>query len=300
MADLKQHRAAMVNGILGCKAVPTKVVLQGMADLEKALERQLREAHAQRAEFSRANAAVRDQRLGPLARDRKTWAESAHRLRALEKTLRSKPVTAPPVAKKKERVFLGSIGATRVVPFDYPWTWKASVGGPTVFTSADVTAGTMRIHDKPNVNNPSSDGARAALGIFFSSPLECPAPFWFWANPAFSFFWWDTCQFAAGHSDGFIGLYAAAYHWSGAFAGVMVDQMIPLWSDSSWWWGASGSGSSRGYPLSGQFEVDSDHFYALWVWCGINDSSEGWGDISGSSAGANMAVNLPSISWELG
>jgi hypothetical protein len=149
-------------------------------------------------------------------------------------------------------------------------------------------------------NNGSSASARAALGIFFALATDGTSHFRFWANPAFGFNWWDICLFDSAHSDGFIGLYAGAYDWSGAFAGAPVDQMISLWSDDSWWSGASNQGSNSGFPLSADFEVDSSHWYALWVWCGVDDSAAGWGTFSGSGSGSSLAITVPSISWELG
>ena len=299
MPDLKQRRASVINGILGRDAVPPSIVKRGMASLEKALDRQFRELNRQRAALDRAHAPLRDKLLGPLRKDR-AWAESVRKLRATQKTLQAQRAQPVKVPKKKERVFLGSIGGTRVPPFDFPWTWSATSGMPTVSTSADQNAGTMMVGIGTDLNNASSASARAALGIFFMSPTECLSHFKYWSNPALSFNWFDICTLASCHSDGFIGLYAAEFDFAGNQTSTPADQMIWLWSDDSWWSGATGQGSNSGFALSADFEVDANHFYNLWVWCGVDDSAAGWGTFSGSGSGSSLSVTVPSISWEVG
>jgi hypothetical protein len=158
----------------------------------------------------------------------------------------------------------------------------------------------MTVRSYSAVNGGSSASARAALGIFFTPPTEGTSHFRFWANPAFNFFWDDYCNLDSAHTDGFIGLYAGEYDWSGGFAGAPVDQMIWLWSDDSWWFGASNQGSNSGFSLSADFEVDNDHWYALWVWCGVDDSAAGLGGFFGSMSNSGLSISVPSMSWELG
>src|SRR5262245_28137063 len=112
---------------------------------------------------------------------------------------------------------------------------------------------------------------------------------------------WSTyCVLASAHSDAFIGLYVGRYNVSGGFDGAPVSQIIRLWNDDSWWYGAgSHSGSNSGFPLIAQFNVDWSHFYALWVWCGGRATGEGFGTFSGSGAGSQLSVAVPSMTWEL-
>lgn len=299
MADLKRRRSSLIKGILGHDAAPRSIIQRSMADLEKALDRRFREVHQRRMTLARAQAPLRDKLLSEARKD-PAWANSIRKLRGLDKSLHSARVLPPKLVKKRERVFLGSIGGTRVPPFDYPWTWSAATGTSTVSKSADVNGGQMSVSIHTDFDNSSSVSARAGLGIFFSSPTECLSHFKFWANPALNFNWRDVCDFDSAHSDGFIGLYAAAYDWAGGQTDTPVDQMISLWSDDSWWSGASDQGSNSGYPLSGDFEVDADHYYALWVWCGVNGSAAGWGTFSGSGSGSSLSLTVPSISWEVG
>ncbi|HEY6767721.1 MAG TPA: hypothetical protein VI386_23455 [Candidatus Sulfotelmatobacter sp.] len=299
MADLKKRRTSIIRGILGHDAAPKGVVERSMADLEKMLDRRFRDLNKQRAELARAHAPLREKLLGPLRKDPE-WAQFIRKLRDTHKSLQSYRVASPKLVERKERVFLGSIGGTRVPAYDYPWTWSATSGSPSVSTSANVNNGQMIVGISTDMNNGSSASARAALGIFFSSPTECLSHFKYWANPALNYNWWDICAFDSAHSDGFIGLYAAEYDWSGGMTATPVDQMISLWSDDSWWSGASDQGSNSAYPLSANFEVDANHYYALWVWCGVNDSAAGWGTFSGSGSGSTLSITVPSISWEVG
>jgi hypothetical protein len=72
-------------------------------------------------------------------------------------------------------------------------------------------------------------------------------------------------------------------------------------NDNSWWSGAGAqTGSNTAFPLFAQMNVDSSHWYALWVWCGGGVSACGFGSpFWGSNAGASMSVTLPSMTWEL-
>jgi hypothetical protein len=270
-----------------------------MADLEKTLAQRFEELNEQRARLARANAPLWDT-LRALLRNDPTWAATVRRKRrASRKSLPARRVSIPKALQQKERVFLGSLGGTRVWPFDYEWTWRVNPGPPFVYLSADASDGEMQMSMSTDEKEASLSGA-AAVGIFFQSPSHCLSNFSFWANPLLRFSWYEICTLSSAHSDGFIGLYAASYDWAGNFTGTLVDQMISLWSDDSWWWDAEGSGSSSGFPLSANFQVDPDHWYALWVWCGSHVSADGAGIFSYSTAFSSMFVQVPSISWQVG
>lgn len=145
------------------------------------------------------------------------------------------------------------------MPFDYAWSWSAKSGSPPK-NAIDVAANTKYGNLLVNLDtgeNAASVSARAAVGIFFRLPLWSLANFRFWTNPTVGFSWQEYCGFASVHTDGFVGLFAASYDWAGNFRATLVDQMISLWSDDSWWSGTSGSGEST-FPLSANFLVDSD------------------------------------------
>ena len=297
MAGVKKRRTSLVRNLLGHDPPPQKLVLRGMADLEKALAQRFKELNEERARLARVNAPVWDALRKLLGNDPALVATVRRQNRAGRKSLRSRLSSLPKTPQQKESVFLGSLGGTRVCPFDYQWWWEG--GGAGHWLDVDASDGKMWFLLDTG-GDEMSVSARTAVGIFFQSPSHCISKFSFWANPLLSFEWATNCGFDSAHSDGFIGLFAASYDWAGNFTGILVDQMISLWSDDSWWWGNSGSSSSRGFPLAANFQVDPDHWYALWVWCGGHVSGGGDHTFYYSNANGSMAVQVPSISWQVG
>ena len=296
MANLKKRRTSLVRNLLGHDPPPQKLVLRGMADLEKALAQRFKELNEKRARLARANAPVWDALRKVYGNDPALVATVRRQKPARRKSRRSQ-LSLPKTVQQQESVFLGSLGGTRVCPLDYQWWWEG--GGAGHWLDVHASDGKMWVWVDTG-GEEMSVSARTAVGIFFQSPSHCISKFSYWANPVLSFDWHTYCAFHSAHSDGFIGLFAASYDWAGNFTGTLVDQIISLWSDDSWWYGNSGSGSSRGFPLSANFQVDPDHWYALWVWCGCHASAGGDQTFSYSDADGEVAVQVPSISWQVG
>src|SRR6266700_3272514 len=138
MADLKKRRTSLVRDLLGHDPPPQKLVLRGMADLEKTLAQRFRELNEQRARLARANAPLWDNLRRLLGKD-SAWAATVRRQRrASRKSLPSRRFSIPKPLQQKESVFLGSLGGTRVWPFDYEWTWKAPAPQSVFFSSPPV------------------------------------------------------------------------------------------------------------------------------------------------------------------
>jgi hypothetical protein len=300
MADLIKHRTSLVKGVLGHNPPPQKLVLRGMTDLEKALTQEFRERDQRRARLADVNAPLRDKLLAALGKDDPAWAAYVRKRRGSRELKPSARVTLPKIRRQKDRVFLGSLGATRVPPFDYQWTWSAKTGSPElVFPYARADIGGL-ITQVVTGKRKASASARAAVGIFFQSPSECVSKFNFWANARLRFEWQTYSFLASSHSDGFIGLFAGSYDWAGNFNGTLVDQRISLWNDDAWWNGATDLDSSDGVSLAANFQVDPDHWYALWLWCGTHDSGDGDGTVSWGQAWSTLSIWAPSISWQVG
>jgi hypothetical protein len=308
MADLKKRRTSLVRDLLGHDAAPQKLVLRGMATVEKTLTQRFQELNKQRARLASANAPLRDKLLGLIGKDPEWAADVRRKQRASTKSPPLRRVAFPKALRQKEHISLGSLGGTRLSPFDYQWTWSAKTGpaGNYQLTPfADASHGYMDVNGgsffpAEDGEHPGSISARAAVGIFFSSPSECVSTFSFWGNGYHRFSWEEYCTFASAHSDGFIGLFAASYDWAGNFSGTVVDKMFPLWSNDSWWNDASGSGSSDGFSLAANFQVDPDHWYALWVLCGSDNSGDGPGLFLYGAAYSRLTVKLLSIGWQVG
>lgn len=298
MADRSGLRKPGTRELLqGGSAVAEAVVRRGMGDAERRLKDEFTRQLAERKRLASTSAALRDLTLGPDA-DRRRLRAVATRLRTLDRGLAGQKLKAPTGGGDVERQALSSILVTRVPPYDYPWTWQWQSGGASVSVGANRNTGAMSFALWNNGRNASA-AAAAALGIYFR-PSVSNGILRLSSTPRFSYLWWTICAFASAHSDGWIGLYVGRYTLAGGFDGAPVNQKLYQWNDDSWWSGAgSNSGSTSGYPLFAQFNVDSAHWYALWVWCGGYVHGEGWGTFSGSGAGSDLNVTVPSITWEL-
>jgi hypothetical protein len=66
---------------------------------------------------------------------------------------------------------------------------------------------------------------------------------------------------------GWIGLYAGRYNLDGSFDGAPVNIQNPLWDDFTFFIGDNyQSHEFNDFVGSQPFNVDRDHWYALWVW----------------------------------
>ena len=295
-SKLSLEKEVTVSSLFGHQVVPEEIVLAGMKDLENHLNETFKRAQEQHELAARHTKVLQQSFLAPMDKDEK-HIEAVKALKEISIRHSEVKAKAPEFTIDKQRIFTGSIGATVAPPYNYQWTWHTSSGTVDVLNTG-ATAGNGHMNLDIDSNNQCSCSARTAVGIFFR-PMTSDGILRVSANPAINFNWFDICAFDSTHSDGFIGLYVGRYNLSGGFDGAPVNQQIGLWNDSSWWSGGSNSGDNTGFPLSSQFNVDSSHWYALWVWCGGNINCDGWGTFSGSGAGATLSVVVPSITWEL-
>ena len=291
-SKLVLEQEVTVQSLFGNQIVPEEIVLAGMKDLENELNQTFKRAQEERKLINAQANILRD----TLPKDEKR-ADVVKKL----KEMIIKPGDISPKGRElfpdKQRIFTGSIGATVTPPFNYDWKWHASTGTLfTLNTAANKTTGNMsfdvRSADKCTCS------ARTAVGIYFR-PMTSNGILRVSANPAINFRWADLCVTDSAHTDGFIGLYVGRYNLSGGFEGAAVSQQTSLWNDSSWWSGTSDSGSNSAFPLFAQFNVDSDHWYAMWVWCGTHIEAAGFSATWGSGAYGIMDVAVPSITWQL-
>lgn len=269
---------------------------RSMASLGKSLQAEFQEAGRDRKAASRTSAAIREPLVKAIGEQGARAA--AKGVQSRDRTAARGVARAPEVISEDSRILVGSIGAVVSTPLHYQWSWNATSGSPgTVQVAANRSDGTMAFH-LATLGNDASASGRAAVGIYFR-PITANGILRVRANPSYNYSWGTYCSLADGHSDGFIGLYVGRYTLSGGPDGAPVNQQIRLWSNSSWWSGSSGSGSSTGYPLFAEFGVDSAHFYQIWVWCGGYVSGDGSGTFYYGSGRAVISARVPSISWEL-
>jgi hypothetical protein len=295
------RRGIAVKDLFGGRFLDPESVLGSMSTLEERLVAEFKERtriNAEIAEQARKGAG----RILTQTNEDQGDGDAVAGLRNIAAKLRDRELREPHRADVKEGVYVGSIGAVVNPPFDYQWTWSAVDGNPADNTeSANRNSGKMSLtFDTDDSDNSSSISGRAAVGIYFYPPAD-NGTLQIWSSPAYTDQWYDICSFDSAHADGWIGLYVASYDLTGAPTGAVVDQQVTLWSDSSWWSGGTGQGSNAGFGLyAPPMQVDQDHQYVIWVWVGGDVSAQGWGTFSGSGAGDQLKVTVPSIRWELG
>jgi hypothetical protein len=297
----KAERGIEPRDLFGGRSLTQKAALQPMRELERRLTAEFDERTTQRAKLAAPMAALRAPLIEAIAADTGATKAVAD-LRKLAEAARTRKPREPHRARAESNVFAGSIGATHIPPYDYQWTWNATNGSPSVnHQAANRTTGDIAVNiDTDTGGNSSSISGRAAVGIYFYPPVA-NGLLQIWATPAYTEDWFDICTFDSCHADGWIGLYVGSYDLSGAFTGAVVDQQVTLWNDSSWWAGGSGQGSNSGFGLyAPPIDVDQDHQYLIWVWIGADASGDGWHTFSGSAAGDDLNVHVPSITWRVG
>jgi hypothetical protein len=292
-------KALPFESIYGVEVPARAALAAGQRKVERDLLREFRETTSRRAELTAASNRAHASLLDSLKRDKRT-ADGVSRLRQLHDRLSKQKLRIPAGSKPSQRVYTGSIGATVVPPYNYPWTWYSTSGGATHSEAANVNSGQMSFSLYTGMDGGSSATDFASVGIFFHPLPDCPTELQVWSTPSFNFDWWTICAFASAHSDGWIGLRVDSYNLAGALVGTPVYQKSSLWWDDSWWSGASNAGSNSGYPLYARLTVDQQHWYAIRVWGGASVSAAGWSTFSGSGAGASLSATVPSITWQLG
>jgi hypothetical protein len=300
----KLDRGISVKDLFGGRFISPEAAQRSMGPLEERLAARFKAQTRLRTQLVEQVKKTQSPLHDLVAKDKRA-AEGVSGLRALQAhAQKNKPKRPQPHGHKPTYgIFTGSIGATVGPPYDYQWTWSAVSGNPDENSEkADSNSGDMSINIWTDFSdNSSAVSGRAAVGTYFYPPAR-NGSLQIWSSPSFSDDWGDWCTFDSASADGWIGLYVGSYDLTGAFTGAVVDQQINLWSDSSWWSGVGEQeGSNSGYGLyASPIQVDQDHQYIIWVWCGGDISAAGWGTFSGSGAGDSLNVGVPSITWELG
>jgi hypothetical protein len=295
-AAMARKRGISVKDLYGGRFMSPAAVQRSMAGLEKRLDAEFK---AQKRLTKQFNEPIRKYRKA-LAVKNQASGEATREMLRLHKLVRGLKVQRSRPAKVNTGILTGLNGATVAPPYDYQWTWGAVDGNAYDHAwSADRRNGRLFLELNTAPDDSSSLAGRAAVGIYFYPPTS--GLLHVWSAPAFDYMWGTFCSFASAHADGWIGLYVGRYDLAGAFIGDVIDQRITLWSDDSWLYGSRGNpGSSSGYGLyPPPIQVDRQHQYIIWVWCGGKASAEGWHALYGSGALNTLNVGVPSISWEL-
>ena len=275
---------------LGGKIASQTQALAGIKRAEDEQNSRFEAAKQNQEQLSAAMAPIQEALQGTLG---DAGAAAVKRLQVVE----GRFAKEAPAVDVPEGIFSGSVGVTRVPPYDYRWTWNAQDGGATANVAANNANGQESFYLYNNGRDAHAWGA-VGLGIYFRPMYN--GYIHLWANPSFNYSWGTYSVFQSSHSDGWLGLYVGQYNLSGDLDRVAVSQQISQWNDNSWWSGAgSHNGSNSGYPLSAWFYGYSSRWYAMWVWAGGSVYGAGWSTFSGSGAISGMSLGVPSISLVL-
>jgi hypothetical protein len=212
---------------------------------------------------------------------------------ARKRTTSQIPKPAAELLKRKMRTQkVSAQDVTRVVPFDWNWTWSATSGSAQILIeSADHNTGNLSGQTYSG-DNGGTGSVAFAVGVFYQ-PTAANGLLDISAIPSISW-WYNTSQLFDGvHSRGFLGFYVCEYTLEGDFVQAVVDQQINLWDVSSH---SSNSVTNSGFPLLATFPVDNNHFYEVWVRAGNDSGGVGGGFLNFSYSGGVTTVNVPEIS----
>lgn len=250
-----------------------------------------------KSRFAQQNARDKEQRLlseasfgviRRLAGEDPKLAASAKRIRAQAVAHGKKKLTLPDRPPRvPSRVRLGSISATFVPTFWGKWFSDGQQGDGWLGGGINVnpSTGNISLNVSAGLGGGGSAWEAAALGGYFQPPASNGILDIF-ANPSMGYDFQTWYFLASANAGGFIGLYVGEYTLQGQFQAALVDQQINI----------SSLGGSSSLPLAASIWVDSDHFYEIWVWAGVNVSADGFHTFWDSSASAQLSVWVPAIS----
>jgi hypothetical protein len=223
--------------------------------------------------------------LRSLAGEDSKLAAATKRARALAAAYgKKKPPLPDRTPKIPTSVRLGSLSATFAPPYWGTWQTSNHGGDATSYATANANGSFQTYGDTPLNDNSGWASAAAAVGGYFQPPAANGILDIF-ANPSMGYDFQTWYVLDSANAGGFIGLYVGEYTLRGQFQSALIDQQINI----------SSLGGSSGLPLAASAFVDSDHFYEIWVWGGINVEADGWHTFWGSAAQAYLNVFVPAI-----
>ncbi|HEY6419975.1 MAG TPA: hypothetical protein VIX59_13305 [Candidatus Binataceae bacterium] len=292
-------RGISVKDLYGGRFISPEAAGRSMVALEKRLTTEFNERTRLRKQFTEPAQKLIAPLLSGSNLEREATA-AARAMQRLQKVARGLKVQRLRPVKVNTGIFTGLTGAIVSAPFDYQWTWGAVSGDDPHDNSetADRGSGDLAIVLNTGIDDSSSAAGRAAVGIYFYPPTSTGI-LQVWSTPALNYLWGTYCSFDSAHADGWIAMYVGSYNLAGAFTGAVIDQRTTLWSDDSWFHGNSGNFPTASYGLHpAPIQVDRQHQYIIWVWCGGEVSADGWHLLNGSGAMDQLYIAVPSITWE--
>ena len=291
-----------LKSLAGGKAVAEDLARRHMADLLRGLQARFKEKSKLQREASKYLSKIRK----PMAKaDSKEIGRAVDGQRAMAAKLAKRKLIVPRTSLEVGGVLAGSYSVRLAPPYDYAST-QPYTSNPEETASANRFAGQMGCSASTfEVEGSSFLGAQASIGSFFFPPFG-PGILQARANPALTFSWLvENVQ-----TDGFVGLPASLgllslgiIGYRGTQIGPSSSQLVSLWGEDIdlelGEFGVKFDFESIGNnPLATQLDVDTDHFYLVYVNCFCLAQANGW-QATRTLASASLSVTLPSISLGL-
>jgi hypothetical protein len=270
------------------------------------LARQFREHAKNEAARAKQQAATTKVLLGSVVRgdprlEKALSAQIAAERRADTSERRYKLPKPQGVRLAKSRVKLGSIGGVETPAYHYDWNWFSTSGYIRTRThNANRNNGTLENYLSIGGSNGAGSGdLRTAVG-FYLRPVVDTGLLRIDVSPSHSTRVSTATAFSSASASAWLGLFIGEYAvGSNTYIGAPVSSQNTLVTHSTWWSGDSTSLASSGYPMTATINVDSSHWYAIWVWAGVRGSANGEGFLSYSAMHSRINVTVPSMTWTL-
>jgi hypothetical protein len=214
-------------------------------------------------------------------------------LLALHQKLAGSPLTAPKIAADTGGLFPGRITVKVTPPFDYAFTIPDAEGDVTSSGFANTNGQLAGRGVTGRKRGLQSAGMYAEMGIFFH-PLS-PGTIRVSANPTFSFQHWTNSlgsSFVRSFGSAQLGIFT--FDRQGHIGGGPIMPM-KTWNEEQTGQVRADFGFDQTAALSVQMDVTRTLVYALCVALDVHAFGVGW---PGSLAGADLAVSVPSITWQ--
>jgi hypothetical protein len=214
-------------------------------------------------------------------------------LLALHQRLAGAPLLAPKVAAEAGGLFPGRITVKVTPPFDYAFTIPDHEGDATSSGFANTNGQLAGRAITGRKRALQSAGMYAEMGIFFH-PLAA-GTIRVTANPTFSFQHWTNSlgsSFVRSFGSAQLGIFT--FDRLGHIGGGPIMQM-KTWNEEATGEIRADFGFDQPAALSVQMDVTRTLVYALCIALDVHAFGIGW---PGSLAGADLAVTVPSITWQ--
>ncbi len=214
-------------------------------------------------------------------------------LLGLHQRLAGHPLAAPKIAAEAGGLFPGRITVKVTPPFDYAFTIPDHEGETISSGFANTNgqlAGRAVTARKRGLQHA---GMYAEMGIFFH-PLTA-GTIRVSANPTFSFQHWTNSlgsSFVRSFGSAQLGIFT--FDRQGHIGGGPISQM-KTWNEEQVGQVRADFGFDQTAALSVQMDVTRTLVYALCIALDVHAFGVGW---PGSLAGADLAVSVPSITWQ--